>query len=427
MSKKFSLEDIENDATIKRFLIIKTGLRPRTQESYTYEILHFCNYTNKSPTEIFEIHRTDLRERKAEFDQWLNDAFDNFVAHLIDSGYAYDSITLKISRVKGFLHAFKLKPTPVPTISKKRVLEDSKYALTVEDIRWAIKNVPLTYQTLFITQAQTGLAVADALLLDVKDFIDAVSKRKENLTLEQALERVETSKVLIGCFDLRRKKTSVEFYTFAGPEVLKYMALLLRSRDAQYLKLDMPIFLKASFKTQNEWEDLRLTAAAVITFVTKLHNPKGKALFPKIMVDGKKRNHFRTHKLRKWYSNRVHHDAGLSLEDTKYLMGQKTGDVVEYYINPNNYHSLLKKYKKALPFLAINEEIVIEENKEVIEELKKENKMLKEQYEKDSRAKDEEIKNLKAKMNAEIESLKEENRLTRELVTELSKIAKNKR
>ena len=67
-----------------------------------------------------------------------------------------------------------------------------------------------------------------------------------------------------------------------------------------------------------------------------------------------------------------------------------------------------------MPFLAITEDIIIEE-------LKKENQRLKGQYEKDFRAKDEEIKNLKAKMDNEIKLLKEENRLTRKLVKDLIK------
>ena len=95
-------------------------------------------------------------------------------------------------------------------------------------------------------------------------------------------------------------------------------------------------------------------------------------------------------------------------------MGQKTGDIIENYVNPNNYNSLLKKYKKVLPFLAITEDIIIEK-------LKKENQRLKGQYEKDFRAKDEEIKNLKAKMDNEIKLLKEENRLTQNLVKDLIK------
>ena len=67
-----------------------------------------------------------------------------------------------------------------------------------------------------------------------------------------------------------------------------------------------------------------------------------------------------------------------------------------------------------MPFLAITEDIIIEE-------LKKENQRLKGQYEKDFRAKDEEIKNLKAKTDNEIKLLREENELTRKLVKDLIK------
>ena len=420
MTKKFSFKDIEKDATMKRFFIKKTGIQPSTKENYIYSLWSFCNFTDKSPTEVFEIHRNDLRERKAEFDQWLNDAFDDFIAHLTNSGYTYSTIHLQVSNIKGFLHTFKLKPTPTTIISKKNISEDSKYALKAEDIRLAVKHSSLTYQALFITQAQTGLSLSDALLLDVEDFINAVSKKKENLTLKQAFERVEKDKGLIGCFDLRRKKTSVEFYTFAGPEVLKNMALLLKSRDSKYLEPNMPIFMKDISKIPLKYrkkalKDLRLTKNAVEIYMSRMHDPKGRAVFPKIKIDGKERNYFRTHKLRKWYSNRVHHDAGFSLEDTKYLMGQKTGDIVEHYINPNNYRSLLNKYRKALPFLAITEEIIVEENKEAIAELKKENEMLKEQQEKDFKARDEEM-----------EILREENKLTRKLVEDLIKDLKMK-
>lgn len=404
MVKKFSWNYIRNETTMKRFFIKKTGIQDSTKENYIYAIWSFCNFTGKTPTEIFEIHRDDLRESKAEFDQWLSEALDDFIAYQTISGLSYSSINIQVTLIKGFLHTFKLRPTPTTSISKKSIPEDSKYALDVDDIRLAIKHCSLTYQTLFITQAQTGLSVSDALLLDIRDFIKAVSKKNENLSLNQAFQRVESDKGLIGCFDLRRKKTSVEFYTFAGPEVLRSMALLLKSRDSKYLEYDMPIFKKEiskiPHKQKNEViEDIRLKKNAVMEYMYRLHDPKGKAVFPKIKVNGKVRNYFRTHKLRKWYSNRLHHDAGFSLEDTKYLMGQKTGDVVEHYIDPNNYRTLKNNYKKALPFLAITEEVIIEDNTDAIEELKKENQKLKEQHKMDSKSKDEEIELLRKEIN----------------------------
>jgi len=185
----------------------------------------------------------------------------------------------------------------------------------------------------FLTQAQTGLSISDVLLLDVEDFIFAVSKRGENLsivddlTLKEAIYRAKNEDNLIGCFDLRRKKTNAEFYTFAGPEVLRNIAQLLESRKEEYLKPNAPIFLKDSSRLPKEvrrnivLEDLRLTPTMTKNFVIRMHNQR--KIFPQIEVDGKKRNYFRTHKLRKWFSNQVRFKAGFNSDDTKIFNGSE--------------------------------------------------------------------------------------------------------
>ncbi len=403
MVANFTFKDIENDPTFRKFLRKKKGRDVKTIENYALTLKLFCNFVNKSPTQIHDIHREDLRNRVAEFDMWLTDALDNFVSYLIEEkNYAYLSIRGNVGRVLSFLHAFKLRPTPQIDIPKKKVLEDAKYALKVEDIRKAIKNASFMYQVVFITQAQTGLSISDVLLLDIEDFIFAVSKRGENLsinedlTLKEAIHRAKTENNLIGCFDLRRKKTKAEFYTFAGPETLRNMALLLESRDKKLLRKDAPLFLKQTYRLSKEerenleLEDMRLTPTMAKNYVGRMHNLK--KIFPKVEVDGKQKNYFRTHKLRKWFSNQLRFKAGFTSDDTKYLMGQKTGDVLEHYIDPNNYNALKANYRKALPFLAINDEILMEENLEVIEQLQKE-----------SEIKDEKIGRLEEKMEKERE------------------------
>jgi integrase len=380
MSEQFTYEQIENDPTMQIFLRLKTGRATSTITNYIIVIRSFCNFTNKTPTEIRNLHRAELRNHVPEFDQWLSQAFDGYVSFLIDSNYAAGTIKLNISKVKGFLHAFRLRPTPEVEISKDHVSEDSKYSLDVEDIRKAVKNSPPTYQTFFITQAQTGLSLSDAILLDVEDFIQAVSKKNEEITINEAIYRAKNDN-MIGCFDLRRKKTSVEFYTFVGPEALHYIASLLESRDEMYLKPKCPIFMKdvsrLSKSKEDYKKDLRLKPDAVKNYVNRMH--RSRKIFERIEIDGKHKNYFRTHKLRKWFSNQLRFKAGFSADDTKYLMGQKTGDVLEQYIDTNNYKALKGNYRKALPYLAITEEIVMEENQEAIEKLESENQALRQQ------------------------------------------------
>ena len=374
MDDEFTIQQIENDTIFKKFLIKKSGIQPATITSYLYSLQSFCNFTGKTPTEIHDIHKNDLINRVPEFNMWMNDALDDYVSHLIDYKYLYGGIRLNLSRIKSFLHAFKLRPTPTIIISKKQITEDAKYALKVEDIRKIIKLSKPTYQTLFITQAQTGLGISDALLLDVEDFVMAVSKKNENLTIRQAINRAQTEDNLIGCFNLRRKKTTAEFYTFAGPEVLRNIASLLELRDEEYLKPEMPIFMKETARLNKARKktlvkDLRLTRKTIGSYLLRMHK---NGIFPRIEVGGKERNYFRTHKLRKWFSNQLRFEAGFSTDDVKYLMGQKTGDVIEQYINPNNYNALKANYRKALPYLAINDEIIMEENQEAIDSLTKE-------------------------------------------------------
>lgn len=389
MTKVYTLDDIDKDPTFQKFLKKKTGRRPKTIENYLYTLKFFCNFVGKSPTEIHDLHRKDLRNRVAEFDMWLTEALDDYISYLIEKNNSYNYIKSNLSRIKSYLHAFKLRPTPEMEIPKNNVLEDAKYTLKVEDIRKAIQHSPPTYQVIFITQAQTGLSISDTLLLDVEDFIKAVSNRDENLqiiedlTLKEAIYRVKTNPDLIGCFDLRRKKTLNEFYTFAGPETLRNIAQLLESRADKYNQPNAPIFIKEICRLPQEkrenlsLEELRLTPEMAKNFTIRLH--KQRKIFPQIEVDGKKRNYFRTHKLRKWYANQIRFKAGFNSDDTKYLMGQKTGDVLEHYIDPNNYQALKNNYRKALPYLAINDEIVMEENKEAIEQLQKDKEEIKEQ------------------------------------------------
>ena len=377
MERTFSLEEIENDARMQRFLRIKSGRTESTIEGYLYSIRDFCNFTGKSPSEIHDIHKNDLRERKPEFDQWINEALEDYITHNIELCYKKGGIIYKISRIKVYFNTFKLTP-PSTNIPLEQISEDAKYSLKVEDIRKAVKNSPLTYQALFITQAQTGLSLSDALLLDVEDFITAVSKPNEELSVKDAIYRVNNEDNVIGCFDLRRKKTKQEFYTFIGPEALRSIASLLESRD-ENLEMNSPIFIKdisriSKFR-EEAIKDIRLNTSSVKKYIGRMHGEKG--IFPKIIVDGKERNYFRSHKLRKWFSNQLRFKAGFSSDDTKYLMGQKTGDVLEQYIDVNNYNALKGNYRKALPYLAINDEIVLEENQEAIEKLENENIQLK--------------------------------------------------
>lgn len=404
MSQQFTIREMYNEETVKKYLRKKQGRNERYLDNVLITLKDFCNFTGKSPTEIYEIHRQDLRNHAEEFDMWLNDALDDYVAHLIDNGKGHWTIKNYLTRIKSFLRAFKLKRMPDTEIPKDYLGEDFKYALDVDDIRKAIPHCSITYKTYIITQAQTGLSVSDVVLLDVQDFVSAVSKKGEDLTVQQAIYRAKTDNI-IGCFDLRRQKTKQQFYTFAGPETLRNIAFLLEDRKEEYLQPDMPIFIKEMYRLtpqdklkEKNPENLRLSDKAVLNYFQRLNHDK--KIFERIEVDGKERNYFTTHKLRKWFANQLKNEASIGRDDVKFLMGQKTGDVIERYTNPNHYTNLKNNYRKALPHLAITEEVVMEENLEAIEGLQKENQSLKEELKQQKEEHQREMAEMQAKIDA---------------------------
>lgn len=369
----FTREDILNDPIFKKLMNKKKAIKTATRNNYLYAFLSFCNYTGKPVTEIHNIHKQEIKDNVPEFEMWLPETLDDYVTYLSDEkNLSYKTIQLYVVNILTLFKKFRLSPIPEIEIDKDYVTEPNKYRLTVEDIQKAIRNSDPPYQTIFIVQAQTGLAIGDTLLLDVEDFIRAVKYSNKSpiywpieesytkLDLEAAIKKVKEDKTIIGCFELFRKKTTNEFYTFIGPEALRSIASLLELRTTE-LNQKSPLFLKDLAKVPKrklkKGIDKRLSVTAATSYTKRMHTDRG--IFPQIKVDGKPRNYFRTHKIRAWYAGKVRFDAKLSHEDTKYLMGQTTGDVLEKYIDPNAYKNLKENYFQALPHLAIFEPIKV--------------------------------------------------------------------
>ena len=78
-------EDIQNDPTWKRFKKLKSASAENTFSSYETALKSFGKFIDKSPTEIHDLHRADLRNRLGEFDWWLSKTLDDYVYFLIDS------------------------------------------------------------------------------------------------------------------------------------------------------------------------------------------------------------------------------------------------------------------------------------------------------------------------------------------------------
>jgi glutaredoxin-related protein len=395
-SKMYSREQIIEDESFKLFLKNNKKLRENTIKGYVMAVNSFCNSSGKNPFEIVEICKDDLRNNIPEFDQWILKALMNFKSDMENTGLKRGTIAKNIGILKSFLRDFHITPLPDIKIDSKKIDKEPSEYLGKEDIIKASKYAKPVYRAVYIVQSQTGLAITDTLKLKVGHFIKAVSRVDEELTLKEAVKKVDDKKISYGCLDLTRRKTGRRFYTFISYEGLLAIAEYLEIRE-HHLNNDDFIFLKETDRLPQgmrkkvyKSSDLEIMATAADSYTNRLNR--------RYFNNRKDKNdycYFRTHKIRSWYSNQLYL-AGIDWKDIKFLMGQRTNDVLERYVDVNAYESLKKNYEKALNNLQLNEKVIIKDTDRV--------KKLEAELREGLKEKDDEIAAIKKRMK-EMEKL----------------------
>lgn len=402
----YSSEQIIEDESFKLFLENNKKLREGTIKGYYLAVRGFCNANEKLPSEIVEICKDDLRKNIPEFDQWILQALMNFKSDMENRGLKRSTIAKDIGILKSFLRDFHITPLPDIKINSEKIDKEPSEYLGKEDIKKASKYAKPVYRAVYIVQSQTGLAITDTLQLKIKHFIKAVAAEDEELTLKEAIKKVDDKRISYGCLDLTRRKTSRRFYTFISYEGLLAISEYLECREHNLNENDF-IFLKETDRLPREMkkkvyksDDLEIKATAADSYTNRLNK--------KYFKNRKDKNgycYFRTHKIRSWYSNQLYL-AGIDWKDIKFLMGQRTNDVLERYVDVNAYNKLKENYEKALNNLKLNEKVIIKDTDRVkqvetmLGELEEKNTILKVE-------KDKEIADMRKKMD-KMETLIEE-------------------
>lgn len=381
--KMHSREQILEDEAFKLFLKNNKKLTEGTIRGYSMALRSFCNSSGKFPSEVVEICKDDLRNRVPEFDQWILQVLLDFKSDMENRGLKRGTIAKDIGIVKSFLRDFHIAPLPDIKIEAERVDKEPTEFLHKKDIIKASKYAKPVYRAVYIVQSQTGLAITDTLQLRIKHFIKAVAGEDEELSLKEAIKKIDDKKISYGCLDLTRRKTGRRFYTFISYEGLLAIAEYLETREHHLNENDL-IFLKETDRLPQKFRkrvyksnDLEIMATAADSYTNRLNK--------KYFNNRKDKNdycYFRTHKIRSWYSNQLYL-AGIDWKDIKFLMGQRTNDVLERYVDVNAYNKLRENYEKALNNLKLNETVIIKDTDRVkqveteLELLKKENTTLK--------------------------------------------------
>lgn len=358
--------EIYNDPYFKDF-IKKRRLSESTQTVYIGRIRSYCEFLDKSPSELIN----EAQESR----QVINKHFQDYVEDLKKSGKSTNTIINRIDTVKAFYSEYKIDteslnkiitPEPDNLTNRKIISEDHiKEALELSNLR---------DRAIILLHMSSGMEATELRHLTYGDFINSIEEfinlnPQDRFNVNKIADELSKMDKVVGTWKIEKNRTQKPYVTFNSPEstnaILSY--LIDRERKNKPIKSnDDPLFVNS----QNE----ALNVSAHGSIFKRVNN---RANFGYLT---KKRRFFSSTMLRKYFKKNLY-DFGLDDSTVNAMLGQRLDKNV-------NYHSeaqikLLKdKYIGALGNLSLKKEnvniVTSNEYKELINKLNEKDKELEE-------------------------------------------------
>lgn len=352
--------------------------RSHTIENYGVALKEYCEYTNKSPTQMIEEAREDIKSGKLMDERRIFEEFLRFVAFMNSTKMSPNTKRLRICGIASFFKNFYIEvPTSAVSIPAEPLKENIKIPER-EDIQEALKIADLLERAVVLVGVASGLSAEDICNLKVRDFKEGFDSKTGITTLQ-----------------LRREKTRIDFVTYLTPEASQAVYDYLE----KYRNRSVPETHKERFdqirKQKIQDEDGYLFILRKIPeefFLTgneelrKIRPRQFLEIYGRLAQKAKKEskrgwNLIRSHNMRKFFYTQLR-NAGADADFAELLMGHKIGGVKTAYY-PSKFREYKNLYLKFVPFLTIQKENLITETPEFqqlteeVQKLKSENETLK--------------------------------------------------
>lgn len=341
----------ESDAIILEWFS-KRRLAENTRKGYKDSLNRYINFLNKdgetyTPEKLLKEAEEDEVSGKLLRYRRVNKHIIGFINHMEKRGNSAGTINNRIAAITSFYQTYNITTPFIPKKKGNTVLEKNQGPLlTRKEILKLIDVANLRDQTIIYTMSLTGLAQNEIRKLTIRKFADSIEKEVEKPinNLKELLDSEENIKDTILTLHLKREKANHLHFSFLPPEahqrIFAYLKTRLESRNPKiHPDLDGLVFV-------NRYGD-QLTTSGFAKIFTKL-GETNKLSHQK----GAFRKH-RSHGLRKYFISTISNNIGDSaLAD--YLVGHVPDRTSKSYNIPDE-KKYLERYKKAYPFLSLDE------------------------------------------------------------------------
>ena len=339
-------KSINDDPTIKEFLLNR-DLQPSTIRSYLFTINAYCEHIHLKPYEFIEEAEKEENKRILMRKRAIKDHLLSFKQHLtIEKNYSPSTISKMMTSIRSFYHEFQIE---LPHIIRKKPSERQTLSdiPTFENIREILELCNRKYSAIITLMLSSGMGAGEVLSLNYSDFLNSIMTYLDipidkmvdvGVLRNKLLEIKLQDDLIVGTWNVRRKKTNMDYVTFSSPESIIYIL--------EYLIQSPPKNLKSPLFRIARNSDTRLTYG---TLNMKFARINDELEYGKIGTN----RFFHSHTLRKLFATTLYKKK-LQQLTVDWFLGHKIDPITEAYFK-SDIDSLREQYISCIKDLSIEE------------------------------------------------------------------------
>ncbi|MEL7664133.1 MAG: tyrosine-type recombinase/integrase [Methanosarcina mazei] len=361
-----TVENLLNDSKIKVWMAEYKN-KPNTQRIYLQGMQAYTDHTKKSPTQLIEEAKADIRAGKFMDERAVFEDFTLFNASLIDSGLAPKTRASHLTGVKSFFKKYYIDMPQLRNDKKIKPLEKNKKAPSKEDLQAVLSVTTPLEKCLVLIGCTSGLSAEEVRNLTLEEYLSGYDKNDEIATLQ-----------------LRRTKTEVDFITFLPKETTRAINAYLEYRERTLKGTDK--VKERSVKKQRITRNEKGEATGYLFIrehvpnkysetkneeLRKISHNSYMKIFQQISNKAQKNtaygdwNLIRSHNLRRYFYSALI-NGGADSFTVEFLSGHAIPDSQWAYIVADP-KKLKEQYKKYIPYLTIAKELDVSTAPEYID------------------------------------------------------------
>lgn len=343
----FEFSDIKKDMLVNNF-VRSRSTKDVTKAIYIRRIRKYCNFLNKSPTELIEEAEKEEESGIRLPRRKVNNYILNYIEFLEEESNSNHTIKSHVETVKGFYNYYdiKLQKFKLSNTDPSYVYEELP---SQDHIREALKVCGIRDKAIILLMYSSGMGASEIRSLTYIDFLKALSDyldldEFDTLDVKKLVKKIRSIDETLGpiaTWKIKRIKTNLPYITFSSPESVLAIADYLIDRDRKNTKIES------------------LNSPLFVTNRNNPISPQGFVFIFRRINDAAKfgrskdrnRRFFTSHMLRKLFTTTLYSN-GVDKTRVDFLLGHKIDKITEAYFKADE-KALKKDYTKSVEHLTL--------------------------------------------------------------------------